>query len=399
MKDFMFTSESVTAGHPDKLCDQISDAIVDHFLSQDPYARVRAECAVAKAIVFIAARFSSSANIDFARLTRKVIQRIGYDHPDFNPRTCSVLTSPQAQPENPALKFDESTLTTEQIDAFPAHNQVTVFGYACNQTPSLMPLPIALAHRLARQLSEVGKTRSLAYVMPDGRVQVGVEFIQREPRRLHSLSFDVHVDERSAPGHKTLEKDLKQQVIEPVFDTEKIKPDKKTLVIVNPEGPYAGGPMNHSGLTGRKNAVDTYGDFVRQGSKALSGKDPMRIDRVGAYIARYAAKNIVAAGLADECEVVISYASGFTRPITMLAQTHGTSRFSNKQITRLLSEFFDFRPMAVVKQFQLRRLPSMNPLGFYQHIAAYGHFGREDLQLPWEQTDLADTLKKADLKA
>jgi S-adenosylmethionine synthetase len=399
MKDFMFTSESVTAGHPDKLCDQISDAIVDHFLSQDPYARVRAECAVAKAIVFIAARFSSSANIDFARLTRKVIQRIGYDHPDFNPRTCSVLTSPQAQPENPDLRFDESRLNTEQIDAYPAHNQVTVFGYACNHTTNLMPLPIALAHRLARQLSQVGNNRSLAYAMPDGRVQVGVEFVQRKPKRLHSISFDVHADERSAPSQSALEKDLMKQVVEPVFASEKIKPDKKTLVIVNPEGAYAGGPMNHSGLTGRKNAVDTYGDFVRQGSKALSGKDPMRIDRAGAYMARYAAKNIVAAGLAGECEVMISYASGFTRPITLLAQTYGTSRYNNAQITRLLSEFFDFRPMAVVKQFQLRRLPSMNPMGFYQHIAAYGHFGREDVQLPWEQTDLAEALNKADLKA
>jgi S-adenosylmethionine synthetase len=394
MKNFMFTSESVTEGHPDKLCDQISDAIVDHFLSQDPFARVRAECAVAKAIVFIATRFASSANIDFARLARKIIQRIGYDHPDFNPRTCSILTTPQSLPVDPNLQFDESRFTEEQIEAYPAKNQVTVFGYACNNTANLMPMPIALAHRLSRQLSRVRKEQSLPYVMPDGKVQVGVEFVQRKPKRIHTLSFDVHTSGRHVPDNKRLRKDIIKSVVEPVFATEKLKADKKTWIIVNPDGPYPGGPMNHSGLTGRKNAVDTYGDFVRQGSKALSGKDPMRIDRAGAYIARYAAKNIVAAGLADECEVMISYATGVTRPITIIAETYGTSRFSNQQITDLISEFFDFRPVAVVKQFQLRRLATMNPLGFYQHLASYGHFGRDDLQLPWEQTDKVLLLQK-----
>jgi S-adenosylmethionine synthetase len=395
IQNFMYTSESVTEGHPDKLCDQISDAIVDHFLTQDPYAQVRAECAVAKAIVFIAARFASTANIDFARLARKVIQRIGYNHPDFNPLTCSILTSPLALPVSPNRPADESKLTDAEIDAIPARNQVTAFGFACNHTEQLMPLPLALAHRIARRLTDVRKGKILPYVMPDAKAQVGVEFKARKPDRIHSITIEIHTDESLTPDAETLRRDLLEWVLKPVFSTETLKPDLNSALVINPDGVYAGGPMNHSGLTGRKNAVDTYGEFAHQGSKALSGKDPGRIDRSAAYAARHAAKNIVAAGLADECEVMLSYAVGETRPITLIAQTFGTGSVSDEFITMLLQECFDFRPAAILKNFALRHLPRKNPLGFYQYLATYGHFGRGDMVLPWEQTDKVDVLRAA----
>jgi S-adenosylmethionine synthetase len=393
--NFMHTSESVTEGHPDKLCDQISDAIVDHFLTQDPCARVRAECAVAKAIVFIAARFASTANIDFARLARKVIQRVGYDHPDFNPRTCSILTSPLALPLKPAHREDECLLDDTQIDAVPAKNQVTAFGFACSHTDQLMPLPIVLAHRIARRLTDVRREKILPYVLQDGKAQVGVEFKDRKPHRINSITIEIHIDPSRSPQAKTLRDELMECVIQPAFSAEALKPDRKSALIVNPEGVYAGGPMNHSGLTGRKNAVDTYGEFARQSSKALSGKDPGRIDRIASYAARYVAKNVVAAGLADECEVMLSYAVGVTRPVTLIAQTFGTGAFSDERITVGLQKCFDLRPAAILKNFALRRLPQQNPLGFYQHLAAYGHFGRADLELPWERTDKIEDLRAA----
>ena len=395
LNSFMYTSESVTEGHPDKLCDQISDAIVDHFLSQDAVARVRAECAVSKAIVFIAARFASTANIDFARLARKVIQRIGYDHPDFNPRTCSILTSPIALPVDPSQSYDESQLSDDQIDAIAATNQITAFGFACNHTDQLMPLPIVLAHRIARRLTEVRKDKTLPYIMPDGKVQVGVEFRNRKPHRIHSITLEIHTEDPRRIDASTLRQDLLNYVLEPVFSTETLKPNLNSALIVNPDGDYLGGPMNHSGLTGRKSGVDTYGHFARQSSKALSGKDPGRIERIAIYAARYAAKNIVAAGLADECEVMLSFAAGKTRPITLIAQTFGTGALPDDRITGLLQERFDFRPAAILKHFELRWLPRNNPLGFYQHLAAYGHFGRTDLALPWERTDKADDLRAA----
>lgn len=395
INNFMFTSESVTEGHPDKLCDQVSDAIVDHFLEQDPNARVRAECAVAKAIVFIAARFASSANIDFARLARKVIQRIGYDHPDFNPRTCSILTSPLALPVDPSQNFDEYRLSEDQIEQMAARNQVTAFGFACDHTAQLMPLPIVLAHRIARRLTEVRKQQLLPYVMPDAKAQVGVEFRQRKPHRIHSITIEVHTAGAHPPSEADLRRDLRERVVQPAFQSEALAPDSKTDLIVNPDGVYNGGPMNHSGLTGRKNAVDTYGEFARQTSKALSGKGPNRVDRSAVYAARYAAKNIVAAGLAGECEVMLSYAAGTTRPISVIAQTFGTGIVPDVRITELLQDGFDFRPAAILRQFGLRQLPQNNPQGFYQRLAAYGHLGREDMALPWERIDRAAELKSA----
>jgi S-adenosylmethionine synthetase len=392
MRNYLHTSESVTEGHPDKLCDQISDAVIDHFLSQDPYSRVRVECAVSKAIVFIAARFASEANVDFTRLARKVIQRIGYDHPDFNPRSCSILTSPQAMAIDDADRFDEMQMSDADMEAVKAKNQVTVFGFACSHTSSYMPLPIVLAHGVARRLTELRKDGTLPYLMPDGKVQVGIEFLNRKPSRVYSITLEIHT-KKKCPQADIIKAELIQRALKPVLASEKMETDRKTRILINPEGPYAGGPMNHSGLTGRKNAVDTYGEYSRHSGKALSGKDPMRIDRIGAYAARYAAKNIIAAHLADECEVVLSYATGETRPVTLLVQSFGTGTISDDRLAELLHECFDFRPAAVLKQFQLRRLPSASPTGFYQHLASYGHFGRADIELPWEMTDKADSLR------
>jgi S-adenosylmethionine synthetase len=389
----MFNSESVTEGHPDKLCDQISDAIVDHFLKQDPYAQVRAECAISSAIIFIAARFASEAKVDFAYVARKVIKRIGYDQPDFNAQICSILSAPHALPIDKSTQFDEEKISEAEIKRIAAKNQVTLFGFACNQTPALMPLPIWLAHRLARQLSAVRREKKLKYLMPDGKVQVGVEYKDRRPTRIHGVTITASQQTPNKPGAKKLRQDILDTVIEPVFENEKIKLDDKTRIFVNPDGPYLGGPMHHSGLTGRKSAVDTYGEYARHSGDALSGKDPMRIDRVGAYAARYAAKNVVAAGLASECEVMLSYSIGLTEPVSLQVQTYGTGKVSDKKIVELLKANFEFRLAGILKQFNLRYMPSKHLNGFFQKLAAYGHVGRNDMELPWEQTDRAELLK------
>jgi S-adenosylmethionine synthetase len=393
IQDFMFTSESVTEGHPDKLCDQISDAVIDHFLSQDPCSRVRAECAVSGAIVFIAARFASTANIDFSRIARKVIMEIGYERPDFNARTCSILTSPQALPVGSYGQFNEQKLTEAQIDTVRVENQVTVFGYASDQTAELMPLPIALARKLARRLDEVRHAQLLPYLMPDGKVQVGIGFKHRRPKSIHSVTITAEQRVAEKPSLRRLRGDIIETVIEPVFKAESLGPDRKTRIMVNPDGPFLGGPTHHSGLTGRKNAVDTYGEYARLSEKALSGKDMLRIDRVGAYAARHAAKNVVAAGLAAECEVMLSYSIGLTQPVSLQAETFGTGKKPDDQIAELISAHFDFRLAGILKKFQLRYLPARHPEGFYRKLAAYGHVGRTDIDLPWEHVDEVDALK------
>lgn len=395
IKNFMFTSESVTEGHPDKLCDQISDAIVDYLMMQDPCAKVRAECAVSAAILFIAARFASTSLVDFTRLARKVIKHIGYIHPDFNPQSCSILTSPQALPIDGSMRFDESDLSDKDIDHIPVKNQATVFGFACSQTPAFMPYPIWLAHSLAKHLTVVRKDHILPYLMPDGRVQVGVEYADRKPKRIHSLLIHVHQQTPDKPGPKALSSDIRESVLKPIFKTMPLRPDKKTKILINPEGPYLGGPTNHSGLTGRKSAIDTYGEYTRHSGKALSGKDPSRIERIGAYAARYAAKNIVAAGLATECEIMLSYSPGLPRPVSLMVRTPGNGEMSDDQLAKMARQHFDFRFGALLKRFNLRHLPAEHPGGFYQKLAAYGHFGRTDMDLPWEQTDMVDTLKEA----
>ncbi|MBG1245333.1 methionine adenosyltransferase [Nostoc sp. NZL] len=391
-KDFMFTSESVTEGHPDKLCDQISDAIVDRFLQQDPYARIITECAVSTGIVFIAARFQPNTNnVDFTNVARQIIEKVGYDKKEFNAKTCSILTSLRELPPSKYHLFDEKILSDEEIEKITVNNQATVFGFACNQTYSLMPLPIWLAHKLARQISEVRSQQILPYLTPDGKTQVGVEYKNHRPYRIHSITVIASQNKPSKPEFQQLQDDIRETVIYPVFKDEDVKPDAKTRIFINPDGPFIrGGPAAHSGLTGRKNAIDTYGEYSKHSGSALSGKDPIRIDRVGAYIARYAAKNIVAAKLADECEVQLSYSIGLSRPVSVQVETFGTGKIGDEEITTLLEKHFDFRLAGIIKQFNLRHLPSLTKGGFYRKLAAYGHVGRMDIELPWEKVDKVD---------
>ncbi len=395
--NYVFSSESVTEGHPDKLCDQISDAVVDHFLQQDPFASVIAECAVSTAILFIAARFSSAAYVDFANVARTVINQIGYDHKDFNAKSCSIITSLKEFSPEIRLNFDERKLSEEEVERIPVRNQVTLFGFACDQTASFMPLPIWLAQKLARKLTSVRLQNILPYLMPDGKTQVGVEYRDGRPYRIDTITV---IASQSRPEHKggpdshRLREDIIQLVVEPCFQEEEIKPDRKTKLFINPEGPFiVGGPAVHSGLTGRKNAIDTYGEYARHSGAALSGKDPTRIDRVGAYAARYAAKNIVAAGLARECELQLSYSIGLPRPASIQVETFGTGKISDDKIGALVKAHFDFRLASIIRQFNLRYLPSVVKGGFYRKLGAYGHVGRMDIGLPWEVTDKAYILR------
>lgn len=395
-KDFMFISESVTEGHPDKICDQISDAIVDHFLQQDIFSKIRAECAVFTNMVFIAARFQSNAIVDLSNIARKVISQAGYTDNPFNARTCSILTS--IKELNGQRSFiDEKELSDEEIDRIVALDQATVFGFACNQTAAYMPLPVWLAHKLSRRLTSVKAQRILPYLEPDGKTQVGIEYRSGKPYRIHSITIIASQSKHASEGGPNLKKlydDMLEYVIEPVFLDEEIKPDDRTKIFVNPDGAVImGGPTVHSGLTGRKNAVDTYGEYSRHGGSALSGKDPMRIDRVGAYAARYAAKNVVAAGLADECEVQLSYSIGFSQPVSIQVETFGTGKISDEEIAMVITRNFDFRPAGIIRQFNLRHMPSIIKGGFYRKLAAYGHVGRMDIGLPWELTDKAEILK------
>ena len=395
-KDFVFTSESVTEGHPDKICDQISDAILDHFLAQDPYARVRAECAISTSILFIAARFASEVKADIPTLAKKVISQIGYRRPDFDPQTASVLTSLQEYPPAADLYFNEGKLTEAEIDKILVRQQATVFGFACRQTAVLMPLPIWLAHKLTRQIIAAQKQKTVPYLSLDGKSQVGVEYRHRQPYRIHSLTLVVSsskgVDYQISP--QRLHQDILEAVILPAFADEAIRPDDKTMIAINPiENLMIGGPAVHSGLTGRKNDVDTYGDYARQTANALSGKDPLRIDRIGVYAARYAAKNVVAAGLADECEVQLSYSIGFSQPVSVQVETFGTGKISDGKLGELVEKHFDFRLAGILRQFNCRHLPALHKGKFYQKLAAYGQLGRVDLPLPWEKTDKVEVLQ------
>jgi S-adenosylmethionine synthetase len=389
-KDFVFISESVTEGHPDKLCDLISDACVDHFLQQDPFSKIIAECAVATSIVFIAARFISHAAVDFPHIAREIISQVGYNQSTFNAKTCSVLTSLKVLPSDEYGHADEKTLTDDQIDAIPVKNQVTVFGFACKQTPAFMPLPIWLAHKLSRRLTSVRHQKILTYLEPDGKTQIGIEYRNRKPYRIHSITIIASQNKNNGPGPARLSDDMREMVIKPAFADEEIKPDEKTKIFINPDGPFiTGGPSVHSGLTGKKCAVDTYGEYSRQSGATLSGKDPSRIDRIGAYAARYAAKNVVAAGLAEECEVQLSYSIGLSKPVSIQVETYGTGAVADSEIVQKIKDHFDFRLAGIIKQFNLRYLPLTIKGGFYRKLAAYGHVGRMDIGLPWELTDKA----------
>jgi len=396
-KDFMFTSESVTEGHPDKLCDIISDAIVDHLLQKDPYAKIIAECAVSTAIVFVAARFATKSQVDFASVARNVIAQIDYAQDVFNAKTCSVITSLKEVPPDGRPVADERTMSDEMIERISVRNQVTVFGFACDQTAAYMPLPVWLAHRLARKLTSARLQKTLSYLAPDGKTQVGVEYCGGRPCRIHSITVIASQNkppEIGGPGIKQLYDDILEQIIRPVFQEEEIGPDDRTRIFVNPDGPFIhGGPAIHSGLTGRKNAIDTYGEYSRHSGAALSGKDPSRIDRIGAYAARYAAKNVVAAGLAPSCEVQLSYTIGIARPVSIQVETFGSGKLPDQKISEMLERNFDFRPAGIIRQFNLRYLPSTVKGGFYRKLAAYGQVGRMDVGLPWELTDKATLLK------
>jgi S-adenosylmethionine synthetase len=394
--DFIFMSESVTQGHPDKMCDEISDAIVDHFLEYDPQARVRAECAVATSILFIAARFVSEIKVDIPNVARKVISQIGYLQPDFDARTCSILNSMQEYPPDADLFFNEKRLSDAEIERLHVRQQATVFGFACRQTKAMMPLPIWLAHKLARQMDTARGQRLVPYLSPDGKTQVGVEYKDRRPFRIHSVTI-IASKSRAVPQEITdqrLHNDIQEAVIKPAFADEELKPDDRTLIYVNPlEHLLVGGPAVHPGLTGRKSDVDTYGEYAHHSGNALSGKDPMRIDRVGAYAARYAAKNLVAAGLAEECEIQLSYSIGFSRPVSIQVETFGTGKLSDDDLGALVERHFDFRLVAILRDFNLRHLPALNKGRFYRRLAVYGHVGRLDLDLPWEAIDKAEILK------
>lgn len=392
MRDFVFTSRSVTAGHPDKLCDRISDAIIDRFLAVDPFARVEAECAVATGTLFLACRFASPARLDLPSIAREVIAASGYIGGAFDAASCAILTSLAEITTAPRVEQDEAELDDEGLEAVPATHQVTAFGFACRQTPELMPVPIVLAHALARALERARD--ALPWLMPDGKVQVAVEYRDRKPARVHAVAVLAALDPDRRPKPAELEEALRALVIVPAFADAALKPDAHTRILINPGGPFlVGGPARHAGLTGRKNAIDTYGEYARHSGAALSGKDPARIDRIGAYAARWAAKNIVAAGLAESCEVQLSWTIGLARPVSLVVETFGTGTLPEEEIAARIARVFDFRPAAIVRSFDLRRLPARSSSGFFAQLAAYGQVGRVDLDLPWERLDRVEALR------
>jgi S-adenosylmethionine synthetase len=389
--DVIFTSESVTPGHPDKLCDQISDAAIDAFLRQDPGARAVIECAVATGVVFLAARFAAEATVDLPAIARKVIADVGYLEGRFDARSCSILTSlaelPLHMREPPAGSFEG-----QAVERCVAHDQANAFGYACRETPELMPLPISLAHRLARAIDRA-RGAEMSWLSPDAKTQVSIEYRNFRPTRIHGVAITAAASAGNVPAAEVEER-LRALAIAALADQE-LGRDGKTTVHVNAGEAYdIGGPARHAGLTGRKNGIDTYGEMARQSGAALSGKDPSRIDRIGAYAARHAAKNVVAAGLADRCEVHVAYAIGQAKPISLSVNTFGTGSKHDDAIARRVAAELDFRPAEISHRFGLRTRPaSAGERGFYRPLASYGHFGRADLDLPWEATDASETLR------
>ncbi|AKC67090.1 methionine adenosyltransferase [Bacillus altitudinis MN12] len=389
----LFTSESVTEGHPDKICDQISDSILDEILKKDPNARVACETSVTTGLVLVSGEITTSTYVDIPKTVRDTIKEIGYTRAKygFDAETCAVLTSIDeqsadiAQGVDKALEAREGTMTEEEIDAIGAGDQGLMFGFANNETEELMPLPISLAHKLSRRLTEVRKNETLAYLRPDGKTQVTVEYDeQNKPVRIDTVVISTqHAPEVTL---EQIQSDLKEHVIRPVVPSELI--DEETKYFINPTGRFViGGPQGDAGLTGRKIIVDTYGGYARHGGGAFSGKDATKVDRSAAYAARYVAKNIVAAGLADSCEVQLAYAIGVAQPVSISIDTFGTGKASEEKLIEVVRANFDLRPAGIIKMLDLRR-----PI--YKQTAAYGHFGRHDLDLPWEKTDKADTLRK-----
>ena len=410
---YFFTSESVTEGHPDKICDQISDTILDALLAQDPASRVAAEVVVNTGLVLITGEITSSAQVNYIELARQKIAEIGYTGAEngFSSNSCAVLIALDAQSPDIAQGVDTAhesreQLSQEALDAIGAGDQGIMFGFACNETPELMPLPISLAHRISRKLAAVRKTGQLPYLRPDGKTQVTIAYEDDRPVGIDTILISTQhtatIGDLSddAAVQAKIKEDLWELVVQPCFTDIAIKPDASTRFLVNPTGKFViGGPQGDSGLTGRKIIVDTYGGYSRHGGGAFSGKDPTKVDRSAAYAARHVAKNIVAAGLADKCEVQLSYAIGVARPVSIMIETFGTGKVSDEQLLELVNEHFELRPAGIIQAFGLRKVPGERGGRFYQDVAAYGHFGRPDLELPWEQTDKVEALKQATLSA
>ncbi|MBW4567154.1 MAG: methionine adenosyltransferase [Tolypothrix carrinoi HA7290-LM1] len=406
---YLFTSESVTEGHPDKICDQISDTILDALLAQDPSSRVAAEVVVNTGLVLITGEITTKANVNFVNLARKKIAEIGYTDADngFSANSASVLVALDEQSPDIAQGVNTAQETREEdsdelFDKTGAGDQGIMFGFACNETPELMPLPICLAHRIARRLAAVRKTGDLPYLRPDGKTQVTIVYEDGRPVGIdtilistqHTATIGEITDEAAVQAK--IKQDLWTAVVEPVFADINIKPDEETRFLVNPTGKFVvGGPQGDSGLTGRKIIVDTYGGYSRHGGGAFSGKDPTKVDRSAAYACRYVAKNIVAAELAEKCEVQLSYAIGVARPTSIYVDTFGTGKVDDEILLELVKQHFELRPLGIIHSFNLRNQPSERGGRFYQDIAAYGHLGRTDLDLPWERTDKAELLKQA----
>ncbi len=396
MERRLFTSESVTEGHPDKMCDAISDAILDALMEQDPMSRVACETATTTGLVMVMGEITTKAYVDIQKIVRETIREIGYDRAKygFDCDTCGVLTAIDEQSADIALGVDkalaakqagEKHMTEEELDAIGAGDQGMMFGFASNETEEYMPYPISMAHKLARRLTEVRKNGTLKYLRPDGKTQVTVEYDENDkPVRLDAVVLSTQHDENVS--QEQIHEDIKKYVFDEIIPADMV--DENTKFFINPTGRFViGGPHGDSGLTGRKIIVDTYGGYARQGGGAFSGKDCTKVDRSAAYAARYVAKNIVAAGLADKCEIQLSYAIGVAHPTSIMVDTFGTGKVSNEKLVEIIRENFDLRPAGIIKMLDLRR-----PI--YKQTAAYGHFGRHDVDLPWEKLDRVEDLKK-----